>query len=1406
MISKLIAISSFILIAGIAFTGFCQEIERNPKEAYFDVGKGNYIKEWLVIGPFPRELETDFLQAQEGEANIHPYEGMMATAPDGKTYTWKRYQSESDFIDLQDAMKQLLFSIEPRFQSELDDANDHPSTELRQAFEKNGIFLSQNAIIIMDRKGDNRWTIVDKGVQQEYLIVKAEKTLNIYHQPKNVMAYAACNLLSPKAQRLEMVLGRYNNVKVWLNGALVHENRVEKRWEDERFELPLKKGVNRCLIKVGQYVAGKDVRWGFWAKVEDYDAYLRSLQLKLTVQRHKPDVLTISAHRAPVSTLFKLPSLPVKIELRNEASQLLTTLQTRMGEPVDWAVTADLPDVDWAATATLQGTLRIAAKYTDASGKMHEAKFSCQAHNIVSATPKQGQWKTYDAIDGLIGICRAIVPDSRGGLWFGANGMGVQRYDGQTFETFTTADGLPSNHIFTIFEDSQGMMWFGTKTFGTKEGGAGVCRYDGERFETFTTKAGLIDDGVMAIYEDDKGHLWFGTSKGVSEFDGTIFRNYTPVSNVSSNAGENLVGAIAQDTDGNLWFGHGIKNWLLRYGGTTRYDGKSFTHFKKPEGLAQNWVTAITTDAMGNVWFGTSEGVSRYDEKTFVTFTTDDGLLSNGINEIIHTKNGDLWFATWEGVSRYRDGKFENFTTQDGLVSNRVYSIVADREGNLWCGTRGGASRYDGSVESIPAEIGGSGIQDGVGNLWFPISNIGLGRYDGKHIQTFAIEDGLPSNHIRRIYEDKAGNLWIGTFLNGLVKYDGKTFETFTTKDGLAYNNIEAIYEDRDGLLWVAMQGVGIFTYNGEKFVGAVSWHDLGIRVHSDLLYPRDIIEDRDGNLWFAADEGVTRYDGKTFTQFTPADGLPHHRGKRFLVDRQGDLWIATAAGLCRYDGKEFQTVTTQDSSVGNNVSCVFEDSGGNLWFGIYAGGVRKFDRKNFQQLTTDDGLLNNTVYSIHENEKGQMIFLTAGGITNYMPPQEKVPPPISVTEVVADKIYSSSVDFRSLQDFGSLRIPSTTSRINFAYHGVSFKTKRMRYNYMLEGYDTDWQATWEEEASYDNLKPGDYTFKVIAINRDLVYSETPATVHLKIVTPFYLRASFLAPIIGFGVILIVGFTILSIGYLKRRRQVQAYQQAAVEELQDARQVQMGLMPDVAPPIEGVEIAGKCLSANDVSGDFFDYLPTETPNEVVLIVADVTGKAMKGAMNAVLTDGILRATAREQVKFTPASLMVTLNDVLKGSMEWGMNVTMVIAMINADPNSAKNNARLRLSGESVYTLTLANAAHHAHPLLRRDGEVHTLKAGGLPLGMRAGAEYTEEQFPLHSGDVLVLMTDGIIEAEDSEGSMYSDSGRLEDTIKKFTLEQSAESMVDAIINDAIDFGGGKAQRGDDMTVVVAKIQ
>jgi hypothetical protein len=480
---------------------------------------GEYIREWLVLGPFfPDDLDKDFIADVGGEASIQPHEGMSLTTPEGKGYTWKRHKSQFEYVNLQDVMKQLLFSIDLKFQSELDDSKKI-SEELRQVFEDSGLSLSGKATIAIENKGSN-WWIIDRDNQQEYIVLKEEEKLDVYIEPRKAFAYVACNLFSPKAQHLEMVLERYDSVKVWVNGSLIHSSPERNRWDTESFGIYLKEGENLCLIKVGQYIGGTEVKWGLNARVLDHDTYVSSLKLELTVRRQNPDgrdERVISAQREPQSTVWKLPALPVQIEIRDEASKLLKTPQAREGESIVWTVPRET-----------QGSIGIAARLTDALGKTYEAGFACQAHSTIAITPQVGQWKTYDVSDGLgSSHMSTIIQDRHGIMWFGGQFEGgVVRYDGRHFRTFTTADGLPNNNIWVIFEDRAGHLWFGTMEFWNKKG-AGVCRYDGENFHKYTTKDGLVDDTVLSIYQDGRGHLWFGTAKGISEFDGESFRNYT---------------------------------------------------------------------------------------------------------------------------------------------------------------------------------------------------------------------------------------------------------------------------------------------------------------------------------------------------------------------------------------------------------------------------------------------------------------------------------------------------------------------------------------------------------------------------------------------------------------------------------------------------------------------------------------------------------------------------------------------------------------------------------------------------------------------------------------------------------------------------------------------------------------
>jgi len=1030
------------------------------------------------------------------------------------------------------------------------------------------------------------------------------------------------------------------------------------------------------------------------------------------------------------------------------------------------------------------------------------------------ASFKKGTWRTYTTFDGLLeNYVTGIHQDAEGFMWFSSYGGGVARYDGQQFETFTTDEGLVSNHVKVIYEDTNGHIWFGTAdgisryakpnarlrlsdgkvfvSFTTEDGlghndvvfihqdahgrmwfatlDGGVSYYDGREFTTFTTDDGLTSNQVMSIGEDADGVLWFGTMGGVQRYDGESFVA------VNQLAGS-VVLAIHQARDGAMWFG----TWS---DGVFRYDGQKFVNFTTADGLVHRTVGVICEASDGNLWFGTGwpgregNGISRYDGETFVNFTTADGLVSNNIVHAIYQEaSGVMWFGTDQGISQYAPRRVSSFTRQDGLAHNKVNTIYREADGTMWFGTDGGLCRYE-------------DIRRGT-------------HHDGVEFITVTSSGGGRQNQVRAIYRERsdtpndgqtsAETLWLGMG-NSVWRYDGTAVVPVFTGNDIGYHPVNDIEGDADGNLWIATGwgngfGSGVFRYDGKHLI---NFREKDGLAGDDVS---DIYRAADGAMWFGTANGISRYanpnarlrlsDGTGFVNFTrQGKGLAYQFIRRIYGAPDGRLWLGSDGDVSVYDDQQWVTLSPQIRLTQVNALCQTTD--GQMWFGT-ARGVVHSDETAWTVLDTRDGLTSNAIHSICGDETGALWFTTDQGVTRYLP--SRIAPKVRLISVKTDVVYTELKQIPPI---------TTGNRVTIKYSAIDFVTipEKRQYRVRIKETDSDWRKP-TKSPFFDHTfkKSGIYTFQVQAIDRDLNYSE-PASLTLKVVPPFYLRASFLVPTMSGGTILIAALTISLIILARHRRRIRTYERTAVQELQDANRVQMSLMPESAPPIDGVEIAGKCVPANTVSGDFFDYLEGKQPDQVALIVADVTGKAMKGAMNAVMTDGVLRAAAIEQGQFTPASLMMTLNNALTGRLEQYMNVTMVIGMIDAAPNSC----------EFGYTLTLANAAHHAYPLLRRNGEIQTLKTGGLPLGTKAGTEYAEEKFNLQSGDVLVLMTDGIIEAMDGNGTFYSDSGRLESTIKQLTLEMPASAMVDAIIKDAIDFGGERSARDDDMTVVVAKV-
>jgi len=583
----------------------------------------------------------------------------------------------------------------------------------------------------------------------------------------------------------------------------------------------------------------------------------------------------------------------------------------------------------------------------------------------------KGFFTTYDTDDGLAMDAinsgqKSTLYDSRGNLWFGTQGAGVSMYDGRSFTTYNTGNGLANNTVFSIIEDKSGNIWFGTW-------GGGVSKYDGKLFITYSTKHGLVSNYVREITEDKKGNLWFGTDGGgVSRFNGESFTNFSTQEGLSNNS----IRSIVEDKKGNLWFG-------TRGGGVSKYDGKSFITYNIEQGVASNNVISITEDKIGNLWFGTDgAGVTMYDGNSFITYNTKHGLTNNFVYSIYEDVEGNLWFGTeGGGVSKFdkkraltnpcvlnkcehnirvdHDLKSHNkeiskyfitYSTEQGLASNIVCSITEDKTGNLWFGT------------------GGAGVS----------------KYSGQSFTSYSPEHGLAKHSVFSIMEDKKGNLWFGTYGGGVSKYDGKSFITYTKEQGLVNSNVMTIIEDSSGNIWLGTWE-GLIKYDGKSFNTFSSEQGL---VTDAIL---DILEDSDGNLWFASwGKGLIKYDGKSFHYYNTEQGLSDNYVCSIIEGKQGDIWIGTdQGGVSKYDGNTFTTYNTEQGLTSNRVYSITEDKKGNLWIGTYGGGVsvltedqvNKTGKVDFLTIDTSNGLPDNGITGIIEDRAGNILIGTNFGL-----------------------------------------------------------------------------------------------------------------------------------------------------------------------------------------------------------------------------------------------------------------------------------------------------------------------------------------------------------------------------------------------------------------------------------------
>ena len=985
---------------------------------------------------------------------------------------------------------------------------------------------------------------------------------------------------------------------------------------------------------------------------------------------------------------------------------------------------------------------------------------------------RRGAWRTLGVQDGLPSpMVNNILPLPGGPLWFTGR-ADITCYDGETFATYTTSEWRVADNYVPLLQTRDGSLWF--------NGLGGLTRYDGETFSIYTAADGLAGDDPRCLLEDREGHLWIGDEAGVTRHDGETFQPFTTRDGLASVQ----VSSILEDRDGILWFGGGAVWRGPRKApkgleqGATRYDGKTFRALTGSDSMVDHAVYSIMQDRHGRLWFGGDNQVTRFDGERSSTLDARDGLAGGRIVTMLEDRDGDLWFGSnVKGIGRFDGRAFTTCTADDGLADNQLASIVEDEEGYVWVSTPAGLSRYEGAHwttftarDGLPSPFVFSTLQDRTGTMWFGTAG-GLVRYDGQELETFTTEHGMALDRADYVVEDLDGNLWTkGLWESRGTRYDGETFTPFTLGEDLdvAHSGKPAV--DAKGHVWFPTGHRGVVRYDG---------HDFSRFTRDDGL-PSDQVSsvsvDRSGGVLLTTPEGISRYDGETITPVTLFSGWGF-RGIVVAEDRQGSLWIGSAdGGVARFDGNGLEVFTHEDGLKPGMMRSILEDTRGHLWFGIHGAGIVRYDGLVFQDLHHRDGLVADTVQDIIQDRDGNFWISTDGGVTRYTP--STIPPAIRIKEVIADRSYDSVQE---------LALPSSQHLIQFIFQGRSFSTPpdRMVYVHRLLGYEDEWQPTRQTEVRYTDLPSGDYVFEVRAVDRDLNYSE-PVAVRLTIHPPYRQLT-----LIGVLCVALVGFVLAS-GYgIKRRRDLRQAEQLLMqemeEELQTAHDLQMGLMPTEPPRIEGLDIAGRCLPANHVGGDFFQYFAQD--GKLAVCLADVTGHAMEAAVPVMMFTGILESEIGHRK--TLEDLFSSLNRILNHKLPGRTFVCFTMGEIDL----------------STHTFHLANSGGCPSPYhyCASTGEVIELEAVAYPLGVRADTHYSTIETQLEPGDYVVFCSDGITEMGDPSGEIFG-FGRTAETIHQACAEDlSAEALIDRLIGTVKDFAGDEPQ-GDDMTVVVLKVE
>jgi signal transduction histidine kinase/ligand-binding sensor domain-containing protein len=778
--------------------------------------------------------------------------------------------------------------------------------------------------------------------------------------------------------------------------------------------------------------------------------------------------------------------------------------------------------------------------------------------------------------NGLMAAPIAVAQTSDGYIWFGTS-SGLYKFDGAQFTKWTAPDdsNFPDFRILTLYassegdlffpagtrgvvrlhgghadiiasdhyqegafaKDSQGALWVAPNKF---ESGISLCKVNPEHVDCFGDKDGLHCPGTFSILDDGKGALWIGGPGRICHWKTGAEAEVFTLASAPHLQMDAVVAAFAMDKDGSVWAGNtqvGPGHGLMRF---ESGQWKSFVT-SQVDGRTLN-VRSLLLDQHGSLWIGTlDKGLYRIRDGALEHFDTKDGLTGNAISQILEDREGNIFVVTPQGVDHFRDYAVLSYSASEGLPHEFLSSVATTKDGDIWVGARSGLYTRPASSQgafkpmtNLPLSEVVDLFRDSTGSMWAAGANklayFRNGRFtlvQGEHGET---EIG----HVHELVEDTEHQIWVavGDQQSGQSSLrrvqNGAITESYPWPDSSGRHFMSSARQNPAGGLWVTTLG------------GELAWFHQG---HYNLLpLPPEIghvlfapSADAFG-LWVATDLHIAQlHDGVAHTLSTN-NGLPCNRFHNSIIDQAGASWFAmfcayvqiSASELERWHSDSGAHVNTRifdafdGADPGGSTSGPALDTNGRLWF------------SNFHAVQSID--------PAHV-------------------PKNTLIPPVYIEQVTADR--------RRYSLEAPIDLPPETRELEIKYTALSYVIpERVRFRYRLKGKNSQWtEAGTRREAFYNDLKPGTYTFQVIASNNDGVWNERGSVIHFRVAAAW-------AQTTWFKVAVLVNFLALAafLYFIERRRYIALIRLRFKERLEERTRLARDLHDTLLQTIMGSEL------------------------------------------------------------------------------------------------------------------------------------------------------------------------------------------------------------------------------------------